>query len=188
MLDSVDRVAPHTFCGRSKDFRVYAALFTLKSHLARLARQYPWQPVWREAPLKPGYEVVVIGGRGHGLANCLLSCAQTRGAQRRGIGTRPDRRRELGSQYTVGAFKLLLSREVIGRSMPTNTAGFSALRRVTIGRLSNDGQSAEVLRSFRCDSLGVSGAWNATLHLYAQPGGKLGYDEAFGALQPISPH
>jgi sarcosine oxidase subunit beta len=27
-----------------------------------------WRPAWREARLKPGYEVVVIGGGGHGLA------------------------------------------------------------------------------------------------------------------------
>ncbi|NML17953.1 sarcosine oxidase subunit beta, partial [Azohydromonas sp. G-1-1-14] len=27
-----------------------------------------WEPAWRRAQLQPGYDVVIIGGGGHGLA------------------------------------------------------------------------------------------------------------------------
>lgn len=33
-----------------------------------LTGQKHWQPVWRDAPPKPAYEVVIVGGGGHGLA------------------------------------------------------------------------------------------------------------------------
>jgi hypothetical protein len=27
-----------------------------------------WQPAWRDPPPKPAYDVIIIGGGGHGLA------------------------------------------------------------------------------------------------------------------------
>ncbi|MGH8139092.1 MAG: 2Fe-2S iron-sulfur cluster-binding protein [Steroidobacteraceae bacterium] len=78
--------------------------------------------------------------------------------------------------------------EVLAGSMPIESAGFSGLRRMTVGRLSSDGTRVESARMFECDALAVSGGWSPALHLYAQAGGKLAYDEASGALQPCSPH
>lgn len=42
------------------------SLFSLVAGAIR-GRRY-WQPAWREAEPKPGYDVVVVGGGGHGLA------------------------------------------------------------------------------------------------------------------------
>ena len=30
-----------------------------------------WQPVWRDAELKPAYDIVIVGGGGHGLATAF---------------------------------------------------------------------------------------------------------------------
>ncbi len=35
-----------------------------------------WQPAWREAPLKPRYRVVIVGGGGHGLATAYYLARQ----------------------------------------------------------------------------------------------------------------
>lgn len=44
------------------------------ANLARqaLKRHRRWQPAWRDASLKPSYDVVVIGGGGHGLATAYF--------------------------------------------------------------------------------------------------------------------
>src|SRR5271154_3074093 len=43
--------------------------YNLPSLLARAWRgNTGWRPVWRDAQLKSGYEVIVVGGGGHGLA------------------------------------------------------------------------------------------------------------------------
>ena len=74
--------------------------------------------------------------------------------------------------------------DVFTRSIPTDTAGFGALKSVTVGRLSDDLRSVEALQTFKCDALAVSGGFSPALHLYAQAGGKLSYDQTSGALQP----
>ena len=77
--------------------------------------------------------------------------------------------------------------EVFPGSIPVGTRGGKALREVTIGAATLGAHRA-ANRSFQCDALAVSGGFSPTLHLYAQAGGKLGYDEASGALLPVSPH
>jgi sarcosine oxidase subunit alpha len=81
-----------------------------------------------------------------------------------------------------------LSIPVMEGSIPIDSAGFSGLRSITVGRLSNDGAHIESTQSFKCDALAVSGGWNPTLHLFAQAGGKLAYDDASGSLRPVSSH
>ena len=80
-----------------------------------------------------------------------------------------------------------LNVEVFPSSIPIETAGFSALRSVTLGRLSADGTRVHVKRELRCDALAVSGGFSPTLHLFAQSGGKLAYDDRSGALWPLAP-
>ncbi len=72
--------------------------------------------------------------------------------------------------------------------IPIDTAGFSALRRVTLGVLSADGSGIDESFSLDCDALAVSGGLSPTLHLFAQAGGRLVFDERTGALLPIDSH
>src|SRR6476659_9983980 len=37
-----------------------------------LRRHLCWQPAWRDTPLKASYDIVVIGGGGHGLATAYF--------------------------------------------------------------------------------------------------------------------
>lgn len=78
--------------------------------------------------------------------------------------------------------------EVLTGFIPIDTSGFSALRSVTLGHLSNQDAQIDARRTFDCDALGVSGGFNPTLHLFAQSGGKLAYDAASGALLPVAAH
>ena len=78
--------------------------------------------------------------------------------------------------------------EVHAGCIPIDTTGFGALRKVILGHLTSDQAHIDSKRTIQCDALAVSGGLNPTLHLYAQAGGKLGYDEASGALLPIRPH
>jgi sarcosine oxidase subunit alpha len=71
-------------------------------------------------------------------------------------------------------------------SIPIDTSGFSRLRTVTLGRLSPDGLTVTSSQRVACDALAVSGGFNLTLHLYAQAGGKLAYDETSGGLAPVT--
>lgn len=73
-------------------------------------------------------------------------------------------------------------------TIPIDTLGFSALRAVSLGRLSSDGRHIEREYQYECDSLAISGGWNPTLHLYAQAAGRLQYDERTGALAPLKEH
>ena len=43
------------------------SIFTLLSQA--LQGQIGWKPVWREPEPKPAYDVVIVGGGGHGLAS-----------------------------------------------------------------------------------------------------------------------
>lgn len=70
-------------------------------------------------------------------------------------------------------------------TLPIETEGFSALRGVTLGRLSKDGRGITSLRKVRCDALAVSGGFNPAFQLYAQAGGRLKFDPAVGALRPL---
>ena len=76
--------------------------------------------------------------------------------------------------------------EVAVGAIPVDTVGFGALRGVTLGQLSQGGASVSATRKFECDTLLVSGGWNPALHLYAQAGGKLGFDVASGSLRPVN--
>jgi sarcosine oxidase subunit alpha len=73
-------------------------------------------------------------------------------------------------------------------TMPIDTQGFSALRGVTLGKLSRDARHIESVHRLACDALAISGGWNPTLHLYSQATGKLGYDARSNALAPRSQH
>lgn len=78
--------------------------------------------------------------------------------------------------------------EVMTRFVPINSSGFSALKSVTIGRLTEDGRQISVAHTFQCDALAVSGGFAPALQLYAQAGGQLRYDDASGVLQPVARH
>jgi sarcosine oxidase subunit alpha len=76
--------------------------------------------------------------------------------------------------------------EILAGYIPIDTSGFSELRSVTLGRLTDQNARIDSKRTFACDALGVSGGFNPTLHLFAQSGGKLAYDSASGALLPVA--
>ena len=72
-------------------------------------------------------------------------------------------------------------------TIPINTAGFSALRRVRLGRLNKDQTGVTSSRWLTCDALAVSGGFSPALQLFAQAGGKLVFDGPSGALLPVAP-
>ena len=74
------------------------------------------------------------------------------------------------------------------QSMPIDTQGFSALKQVIVGRLSGESRAANPSQRIRCDTLLVSGGWSPTLHLFAQAGGKLGFEEASRTFRPLAQH
>ena len=79
--------------------------------------------------------------------------------------------------------------DVQPHSMPIDTQGFSALKRVSLATLAS-GHGVSNIRTLSCDALLVSGGWSPTLHLFAQAGGKLGYSESARTFVPRSdvPH
>ena len=79
-----------------------------------------------------------------------------------------------------------LSVEVFAGHIPIDTGGAAGLRKVTLGELSADGATICVKHAIDCDSLAVSGGFSPTLHLFAQAGGKLSYDETSGSLLPAT--
>ena len=81
----------------------------------------------------------------------------------------------------------LLQIPLFTSSIPIETAGFSALKSVTLGRLSRDAAGITLSHTLECDALAVSGGVTPALPLYAQAGGKLIYDEGSGALLPRAP-
>ena len=66
--------------------------------------------------------------------------------------------------------------DVRPHSIPIDTQGFSALKRVSLATLAS-GDGVSDIRTVSCDALLVSGGWSPTLHLFAQAGGKLRYSE-----------
>jgi sarcosine oxidase subunit alpha len=76
---------------------------------------------------------------------------------------------------------------VYAHSMPMDTQGFGALRRVTIGVL-GAGRAVGDIRHLACDALLVSGGWSPTLHLFAQAGGKLKFSENSRTFEPAAAH
>lgn len=77
---------------------------------------------------------------------------------------------------------------LLTRSIPVETAGFSALSGVSIGRLTRDLSAVESTTQFACDGLAVSGGWNPTLHLYSHARGRMGYAEGARTLAPAVAH
>jgi sarcosine oxidase, subunit alpha len=75
---------------------------------------------------------------------------------------------------------------IVPGAIPVDTSGFAALRAVTLGQVSEEGRGISGAVDYACDALLVSGGWNPALHLYAQAGGKLGFDTASGALRPVN--
>jgi sarcosine oxidase subunit alpha len=77
--------------------------------------------------------------------------------------------------------------QVHAHSIPIDTAGFSALRRVTLGSLgSGTGTGVSDTRHLACDALLVSGGWSPVLHLFAQAGGKLKFSATTRTFGPVA--
>src|SRR5580692_7369635 len=74
---------------------------------------------------------------------------------------------------------------VHAHSIPIETAGFSALRRVTLGSLGS-GTGVRDIRHLVCDALLVSVGWSPVLHLFAQAGGKLKFSETTRTFEPVA--
>lgn len=144
--------------------------------LAGAARQYV-----RRYGVAPGRKVVVATNN-----NSAYDTARDLREAGISIAAIVDTRREIPD--ALRAAMGVLEVEVLAASVPVDTGGFNALRSVSVGRLSSDGRGVHSTRSFDCDALLVSGGWNPTLHLYAQAGGKLAFDEASGAFQPATRH
>ena len=72
-------------------------------------------------------------------------------------------------------------------AMPVDTAGFGALKSVSIGQLRGEG-GIHNIHSLPCDALLVSGGWSPTLHLFAQAGGKLAFSQGARTFEPVAPH
>ncbi len=73
-------------------------------------------------------------------------------------------------------------------AIPVDAGGFGTLSSVSLGRLVDDGASVDSVARLACDALLVSGGWSPSLHLFAQAGGKLIYEERSRALEPAGSH
>lgn len=97
----------------------------------------------------------------------------------------------LDSRITPPAALLRETQQRLGitvhpQTMPIDTAGFGALKRVTFGTLGPKGSVSDI-RRLPCDALLVSGGWSPTLHLFAQAGGKLHFSERTRTFGPVAP-
>ena len=72
-----------------------------------LRGQMGWTPAWRSPAPKPRYDVIVIGGGGHGLATAYY-LAKVTASQRRGAGAGLDGRRQHRAQHHDHPLELLL--------------------------------------------------------------------------------
>jgi sarcosine oxidase subunit alpha len=96
-----------------------------------------------------------------------------------------DSRHEIAADLSAGVRALGILH--FPGTLPINSSGFSALKGVTLGRMSPDGLGVTSRSEIPCDALAVSGGFNPALQLYAQAGGKLEFDEDSGALLPSQP-
>jgi len=135
----------------------------------------------RDHAIAPGRQVLLATNNdsAYGVARAL----QSAGVAVRGV---IDSR----AQVPASALEALGSLQIrsFPASIPVDTAGFGALKSVTVGRLSADQRRVESRQTFTCDALLVSGGWSPVLHLFAQAGGKLTFDEPSGAFRPASDH
>jgi sarcosine oxidase subunit beta len=60
---------------RSKRSSGISDRYSALSILRHAATHAPWPRVWRTPPPKPGYDVIIIGGGGHGLATAYYLAA-----------------------------------------------------------------------------------------------------------------
>ncbi|MDA0675072.1 MAG: 2Fe-2S iron-sulfur cluster-binding protein, partial [Proteobacteria bacterium] len=75
--------------------------------------------------------------------------------------------------------------EVAPRTVVVGTRGGQQVRAALLAQLSDDGrQLASPVCERRCDLIALSGGWNPALHLYAQAGGTLGWDERMQMFVP----
>ncbi|TDJ34190.1 MAG: sarcosine oxidase subunit alpha family protein [Gammaproteobacteria bacterium] len=75
---------------------------------------------------------------------------------------------------------------IMTRSVVLDTVGTKALSKVSVGMISDDGQSVTAASVVVCDGLAISGGFNPECSLYSQAGGKLEYDDALACFVPDS--
>lgn len=129
--------------------------------------------------IAPGREVVIAANNdsAYGVASELRRAGVN-------VGTMVDSRESPSDSLLQEMRSLGIG--VQTKSMPIDTKGFGALKRVTLARL-GPGHGVSDIRHVACDALLVSGGWSPTLHLFAQAGGKLKFSESTRALEPLGP-
>jgi sarcosine oxidase subunit alpha len=75
--------------------------------------------------------------------------------------------------------------EVVPRTAVVGTRGGRSVKAALLAQLSDDGrQLASPVFERSCDLIAQSGGWNPALHLYAQAGGTLGWDQRMQVFVP----